>query len=82
MSNTLVDSQPATHPANKLNGTQSNGAQSVPAQEPITEGMIELFDWNIGYQRYGHGPMNFLFICGGVGRDFLGGKMLRRVKES
>lgn len=69
MSNTLVDSQqPQQLP--KLNGssastpTTTNG-QSV--EEPIVEGMTELFDWNIGYERYGHGPVNFLFICGGVG---------------
>jgi len=50
---------PVSSPELKMNG-------QAPV-EPIVEGMTEIFDLNIGYERYGRGPMNFLFICGGVG---------------
>ncbi|KAI1728558.1 alpha/beta hydrolase fold domain-containing protein [Ditylenchus destructor] len=35
--------------------------------EPVIEDVCEILDSNIGYCRYGHGPTNYLFICGGVG---------------
>jgi pimeloyl-ACP methyl ester carboxylesterase len=66
MSNTLVDSQqPQILP--KLNGTNGTATNGESIEEPITEEIIEIGDRKIGYERYGHGPMNFLFICGGVG---------------
>ncbi|KAI6171630.1 putative alpha/beta hydrolase [Aphelenchoides besseyi] len=61
MSNTLVSPQPSS----AVNGLQA--ATSMPPAEPIVEDSVELFDRKIGYQRYGHGPIKFLFICGGVG---------------
>jgi hypothetical protein len=39
-------------------------------EEPIIEDKVQIDDCGIGYQKYGHGPENFLFICGGVG-EFL-----------
>ena len=39
--------------------------------EPITEHFEDIIDRKIGYCRYGHGPQNFLFICGGVGKHLL-----------
>lgn len=41
--------------------------QPADAPEPIIEAHTSLMDTKIGYCRYGHGPYNFLFICGGVG---------------
>jgi hypothetical protein len=38
--------------------------------EPIVEDKVQIEDCKIGYQRYGHGPENFIFICGGVGKSF------------
>lgn len=45
--------------------TTVNGDEAV---EPIKEFKMEIIDHNIGYARYGRGPNNFLFICGGVGK--------------
>lgn len=39
-------------------------------EEPIIEDKVQIEDCGIGYQRYGHGPENFIFICGGVGKTF------------
>jgi hypothetical protein len=36
-------------------------------EESITEDKVQIEDCGIGYQRYGHGPEYFIFICGGVG---------------
>ncbi|KAI6240558.1 putative alpha/beta hydrolase [Aphelenchoides fujianensis] len=69
MSNTLVAGNSQQQlPVSAASSLHTAAAPSSgPPVEPITEGMVELFDWNIGYQRYGHGKINFLFICGGVG---------------
>jgi hypothetical protein len=71
MSNLLVAGQnpQQTMPMNAPDLKPATNGQ--PALEPLKEEMVELFDWNIGYQRYGHGPNNFLFICGGVGKFLL-----------
>jgi hypothetical protein len=37
-------------------------------EEPIIEDKAQIEDCGIGYQRYGHGPEYFIFICGGVGK--------------
>jgi hypothetical protein len=68
MSNLLVAGQnpQQTMPMNAPDLKPATNGQ--PALEPLKEEMVELFDWNIGYQRYGRGPNNFLFICGGVGK--------------
>lgn len=39
-------------------------------QGEITEAKQVILDCEIGYCRYGNGPINFLFICGGVGIFF------------
>ncbi|KAI6185085.1 putative alpha/beta hydrolase [Aphelenchoides bicaudatus] len=67
MSNTLVASQ-TPQPTMPVNAPELKPATNGQhTQEPIHEDKIELFDWKIGYARYGHGPNKFLFICGGVG---------------
>lgn len=70
MSNLLVAGQgpQQTLPVNAPDLKPATNGQ--PALEPIKEGLVEINDWNIGYQRYGRGPNNFLFICGGVGKFF------------
>ncbi|KAI6193127.1 putative alpha/beta hydrolase [Aphelenchoides besseyi] len=48
-------------------------AMTTTDAEPIEEAMTLIDNQPIGYQRYGQGPENFLFICGGVGnykKDF------------
>lgn len=65
MSNLLVAGQAATLPP--VNGSEINSA-STKQLESIDEGIVNILDWNIGYCRYGRGPINFLFICGGVGK--------------
>ncbi|TMS32164.1 hypothetical protein L596_000043 [Steinernema carpocapsae] len=42
-------------------------------EEPIPEFVTEILGQKIGYEKYGHGPNNLLFICGAVGcykKDF------------
>lgn len=52
-------------PANELNSTNGNQKEEVILFE---EGTQQIIDTKIGYSRYGKGPNNFLFICGGVGK--------------
>lgn len=54
-----------TKPANELNSTNGNQKEEVILFE---EGTQQIIDTKIGYSRYGKGPNNFLFICGGVGK--------------
>nr|AAK26377.1 putative alpha/beta hydrolase [Heterodera glycines] len=51
----------------KTNGLTINNAHEETKMEPIEEANLKIIDTDIGYCRYGKGPVNFLFICGGVG---------------
>jgi hypothetical protein len=47
-------------------GQETNG-EAGGRRDEVVENVMEVIDRPIGYCRYGHGPNNFLFICGGVG---------------
>ena len=61
MSSTLVAPTTAA-----VASSTTAGDASSPL-EPIVEHKVEVDDVGIGYQRYGRGAINFLWICGGVG---------------
>lgn len=48
-----------------ITSLQTNG--KIELMESIEEAKQLILDRDIGYCRYGNGPINFLFICGGVG---------------
>uniref|UniRef100_A0A183CJP3 AB hydrolase-1 domain-containing protein n=1 Tax=Globodera pallida TaxID=36090 RepID=A0A183CJP3_GLOPA len=54
----------------KVTGVDNNNSKEASEEEVkelIVEAKEKIIDSDIGYCRYGRGPINFLFICGGVG---------------
>lgn len=64
---TAVEIELKTCEQKKTNGLTINNAHEETKMEPIEEANLKIIDTDIGYCRYGKGPVNFLFICGGVG---------------